>query len=72
MPGTLEIEDARLYSEAALCHALGIRPNVLAEARAAGGLRSFKAGRRRLYKGAWILQWIESAGEPRESEAATC
>jgi hypothetical protein len=72
--GTLELDDDRVYCEVALCHQLGIRPSALYAARKRGELRSFKVGRKRLYRGSWLRAWIEAgtAHEPEGQAVAAC
>lgn len=72
MPGTIALDDDRLYFEPTVCHILGVTSAVLADARTDGRLRASKVGRRRLYKGAWLKEWIEASGEPQALEAAAC
>ena len=55
------IEPEAPYDDAALRQALGLTDNSLANARRAGTLRYTRQGKRTLYKGAWILDWLESA-----------
>ena len=54
------IEPEALYDDGALRQALGFTPTTLAAARRSGVLRFTHQGMRTLYKGAWILAWIES------------
>ncbi len=60
------IEPEALYDDGALRQALGLSPASLAAARRAGTLRYSRQGKRTLYKGAWILDWLESAAGPIE------
>jgi hypothetical protein len=55
------IEPDALYDDGALRQALGLTPASLAIGRRAGTLRYIRQGRRTFYKGAWILDWLESA-----------
>jgi len=50
-----------LYDDGALRQALGLTAAALAAARRAGSLRYTRQGKRTLYKGAWILAWLETA-----------
>ena len=54
------IEPEALYDDASLRQALGLTPSALAHGRRTGGLRYTRQGRRTLYKGVWILAWLES------------
>jgi hypothetical protein len=65
------IEPEALYDDTALHQALGLTPATLAAGRRAGTLRHARKGKRTLYKGAWVLDWLESepAADPaRPSE----
>lgn len=54
------IEPEALYDDGALYQALGVSPTALAAARRAGTLRYSRTGKRTLYKGAWVSDWLES------------
>jgi hypothetical protein len=58
------IEPEALYDDRALRHALGLTAAVLAAARRSGALRSTRQGKRTLYRGAWVLDWLESSASP--------
>jgi hypothetical protein len=57
------IEPEALYDDGALRQALGLTPAALATGRRAGALRYSRQGKRTLYKGAWVLAWIEGQAE---------
>ena len=60
------IEPEALYDDGALRQALGLTPSTLAAARRSGELRYTRQGKRTLYKGAWVLAWLEAdANTPR-------
>ena len=64
------IQPDALYDDGALHQAIGLTAATLAAARRAGSLRYTRQGKRTLYKGTWILAWLEAAatsprGEPR-------
>lgn len=65
------IEPDALYDDGALRQALGLTPTALAGARRRGTLRHSRQGKRTLYKGAWVLAWLESesALQPMEASA---
>ena len=54
------IEPGALYDDSALGQALGLTPATLAAARRSGTLRHTRKGKRTLYKGEWILAWLET------------
>jgi hypothetical protein len=49
-----------LYDDALLRRALGLTEGTLAAARRSGALRHTRRGTRTLYKGEWVLEWLES------------
>ena len=60
------IDPEALYDDGALHQALGLTPSTLTRARRSGALRHTRQGQRALYKGAWIMAWLENeAGPPR-------
>jgi hypothetical protein len=69
----VRIEPEALYDDGSLRQALGLTPATLAAARRAGSLRYTRTGKRTLYRGAWILAWLETAAatasEPRPEAA---
>lgn len=69
MTEPISIEADALYDDRALRRALGLSAAALAAARRSGALRYTRQGRQRLYKGAWILAWIESSANPARREA---
>jgi hypothetical protein len=58
------IEPDALYDDGALRQAIGLTAATLAAGRRTGTLRHVRRGKRTLYKGAWILEWLESAATP--------
>ena len=59
------IEPEALYDDASLRQSLGLSPTALSSARRSGTLRHIRKGKRTLYKGVWVLAWLESESEPR-------
>lgn len=53
------IDPRAVYDDAALSVALGVSAESLAHARQSGYLRYARKGRRILYLGQWILDWLE-------------
>ena len=53
------IDPKAVYDDSALSIALGIGAESLGRARKAGDLRHTRKGRRILYLGQWILDWLE-------------
>jgi hypothetical protein len=65
------IDPRAFYDDAGLYDALQIRTRALAQARRAGALRFARKGRRVLYLGRWVLNWLtadtQATGAPRAS-----
>ena len=53
------IDPKAVYDDSALSVAFGVSAESLARARHAGDLRHTRKGRRILYLGQWILDWLE-------------
>jgi hypothetical protein len=49
-----------IYDDGALYLALGLTPATLAQARRSGDLRFTRKGKRTLYLGQWVLDWIKA------------
>ncbi len=52
-----------VYDDGALHLALGLTPATLAQARRSGALRFTRKGKRTLYLGQWILDWLKADSE---------
>jgi hypothetical protein len=61
MLAPVRIEPEAVYDDGALRQALGLTTATLTAARRSGWLRYTRTGRRTLYKGAWILAWLETS-----------
>ena len=57
------IDPAAFYDDGALYQALGTDSTTLADARRTETLRFARKGKRVLYKGEWILAWLEDSAE---------
>jgi hypothetical protein len=53
-----------IYDDGALHQALGLTSTTLAAARRAGSLRYTRQGKRVLYRGAWVLSWLDAQAAP--------
>ena len=62
MGETFRIDPAGIYDDSALVLGLGLTHAALARARRAGELRFSRKGMRTLYRGQWILDWLEADG----------
>jgi hypothetical protein len=49
-----------VYDDTALKQALGLSPAALSSGRRSGKLRYARKGNRTLYRGAWVLHWLDS------------
>ena len=56
----VSIEPEALYDDGALRQLLGLSPAALAAGRRDGSLRHTRKGKRTLYKGSWISDWLEA------------
>jgi hypothetical protein len=64
MSEPVSIAPEAIYTDSTVRHCLGLSPAILAAARRAGTLRHARQGQRVLYKGAWILAWLDSVAVP--------
>jgi hypothetical protein len=60
------IQPLAVYSSEHLATLLDVSEATLAEARRSGALRATRKGRRVLYLGEWVIDWLRQAEEPRE------
>ena len=66
MANSLLLEPNRIYDVGAIVLALDVPSSSIDRARRAGSLRSARVGRRVLFRGQWLLDWLErNAGESR-------
>jgi hypothetical protein len=64
MPETAPtIRPTGVYSTADVCALLDVSPATLNEARRSGALRAVRKGRRRIYLGEWLLEWLRTDPE---------
>lgn len=70
MPVTYRIDPEQWYDIGAVVLALDIPSSTLARARRKGQLRYTRKGRRVLFLGRWLLDWLTDASG--ESEVQTC
>lgn len=60
MQNTVVLEPDGFYDDGSLYLALGLTPATLARARRSGQLRFTRKGKRTLYLGQWVLDWIKA------------
>jgi hypothetical protein len=70
MTGAVSVDPTGIYDDGALCCALGLSAAALARARREGRLRYARQGRRILYLGSWVLQWLEESAAPEVRHGA--
>lgn len=61
------IEPEAIYDDGALRQGIGITSSALAAARRSGALQFARKGNRTLYKGAWVLAWIDPSSSAPEA-----
>jgi hypothetical protein len=54
------IEPEAIYDDGSLHQVLGLTLSTLAASRRTGALRYSRQGKRTLYRGAWVLDWLET------------
>jgi hypothetical protein len=54
------IDPAAFYDDWSLSEALGIPLGTIAAARRSGALRCVVRGKRTLYRGSWVLSWLDA------------
>jgi hypothetical protein len=69
MIDSVHIDPSNIYDDDALYSALGVSVAVLARARRAGQLRFARKGKRILYLGQWVLDWIRTDISPKAEGA---
>lgn len=69
MTGPARIDPAAVYDDGALHLILDIPTATLIRARRDGRLRYTRQGRRALYLGQWILDWLATDAATREGAA---
>ncbi len=59
MGKAFRIDPDGIYDDGTLVLGLGVTQTTLTRARRAGHLRSTRKGHRVLYRGQWIIDWLE-------------
>jgi hypothetical protein len=65
MLGLLSLDPDAVFDDGSLCQALGLTLATLARARREGRLRYTRKGKRVLYLGQWVKEWINSEVAPQ-------
>lgn len=66
MPVIFKIDPDGIYDNGAVILALDIPSSTLAKARREGSLRFTRKGRRVLYLGKWLLDWMSASDAERK------
>ena len=61
----VSIQPEAVYDDGALFLSLGLTSTALAKARRGGELRFTRQGRRILYMGQWVLDWLQATAASR-------
>ena len=61
MPEPMILTPSAIYDDATLRLGLGLTSATLARARREGRLRFTRKGRRTLYRGQWVLDWLNDS-----------
>ena len=70
MTAPVLIDPDALYDDRALRQSLGLTAATMAAARRSGSLRHTRKGKRTLYKGAWVLAWLDSGSDATTADKA--
>ncbi|HPM83270.1 MAG TPA: helix-turn-helix domain-containing protein [Candidatus Anammoximicrobium sp.] len=62
----VRIEPDGIYDDGVLVLSLGLTHRTLQRARRSGKLRHTRSGRRILYRGQWVLDWLDSTAAEKE------
>lgn len=60
MESVITIHPTAIYSSDDVCAMLDVSPQALTVARRSGELKSARKGRRVVYLGEWLLEWLRS------------
>ena len=63
----ISIQPDAVYDDGSLHLALGLTPSTLANARRAGELRFTRQGKRTLYLGQWVLEWLRDSSQAADT-----
>jgi len=63
----ISIQPDAVFDDGSLHLALGLTPSTLAKARRTGDLQFTRQGKRTLYLGQWILDWLRGTAQTAET-----
>ena len=66
MTSNIRIDQDSIYDDDSLYSALGVSARTLSRARQKGQIRFSRKGKRILYLGQWVLEWIRTDGSSQE------
>ncbi|MHC4619734.1 MAG: hypothetical protein ACYTEQ_18465 [Planctomycetota bacterium] len=64
MPQAFIVDPKAVYDNGDLLLGLGVTSSALAQARKAKQLRFARKGKRVLYRGQWVIDWLDSDSRP--------
>ena len=64
----ISIKPDAVYDDGALYLSLGLTPAALARSRRAGELRYTRQGKRTLYLGRWVLDWLQATATTKAGQ----
>jgi len=67
LTGPLHLDPAAVYTDGDLRIGLGLTSSALARARRMGRLRHTRQGRSILYRGEWVIAWLERESRPEQT-----
>ena len=67
MQEPISIKPDAVYDDGALYLSLGLTPAALAKARRGGELRFTRQGKRTLYLGQWVLDWLRHSAQAADT-----
>jgi hypothetical protein len=70
MIAAVKIEPEAIFDDTALTLTFGVTPTAIAKARRNGTLRYTRKGRRVLYFGRWVIEWLGKAEEEQADTSA--
>jgi hypothetical protein len=65
----VSIQSKAVYDDGALFLSLGLTPAALSKARRGGELRFTRQGKRTLYLGQWVLDWLQATAQTTKAES---
>ena len=70
IPTKTVVDPHAVYDDALLIIGLGLSSTAVDRARRTGALRHMRAGHRILYRGQWIIDWLEAGADRQERNSS--